>query len=119
MISVFDIYEDNVHFIYVKETFRKMPLAEYIRINKNKYDEKDIKAKMTPIFAAIAQCHEEGFMHGDLCVENMVVKQEAIMWGAFDQRIKIKGTWQEGHSRFNWKRSQKTFKRIVSPEMMA
>jgi serine/threonine protein kinase len=68
LISVFDIYEDSVHFIYVKETFNKIPLAEYIKKTSSKHDENDIRVKMTPVFAAIAQCHDEGYMHGDLCI---------------------------------------------------
>ena len=72
---------------------------------------------MTPVFACVAQCHDEGWMHGDLCIENLSVHQDLGPWSSIQSRIKIKGAWMEANPRFNWKRTKSMFRRIVAPEM--
>ena len=54
LIHVYDVYEDNIHFIYVKEKFNSESLASYIKRTKHIYDENNIRTKITPVFAAIA-----------------------------------------------------------------
>lgn len=81
IIKIIDVYEDEEKYFIVIELFTGGELFDYIS-NADTISEEVAAQIMKQIFSAVHYCHQSGFVHGDIKLDNFLLassSQELIL----------------------------------------